>query len=308
MIRDRRFKRSSLAETLPEGVYEKIVNETDELLERRLSKANEMLDIAQSNFNPFLLLITAPVYNIFSPYEVAERLQLGSAFHGDDTAFGRFAEEKLLPLFGATLPVEKKKSNQTLSALWEPVDRSMVIEGVTYLMSIKAGPWTMNQSHAHHMIEKFPLIKGDSDVRCMIGITYGRYADLNNKPALVDSNLGQPAWFDYLVGRDFWEFATGVKDVHVHIFRAIREAQARFAARHKDETFHERLIRNRLAVAASLRKKFDLDKEDDFWETLFNHAFEADPVLAPASLLKDEPPAKVGEPKTTKVRKRPREA
>lgn len=252
-----------------------------------------MLDIAQSNFNPFLLLITAPVYNIFSPYEVAERLQLGSAFHGDDTAFGRFAEEKILPLFGATLPIEKNKADKKLSALWEPVDRRMVIEGVTYLMSIKAGPWTMNQSHAHHMIEKFPAIRGTSEARCMIGITYGRYADLNNKPSLVDKGLGEPDWFDYLVGRDFWEFASGVKDVHVHIFRAIREAQARFAARHKDETFHEKLIRNRLAVAASLRKKFDLDKEDDFWETLFNHAFEADAVPASSELSAADPLAEL---------------
>jgi hypothetical protein len=275
-FRPRRFRRNVLADELPAGVHDAIVSETDELLERRLSKANEIAAIEQTNFNPFLLLITAPVYNIFSPYEVAERLQLGSAFHGDDTAFGRFAEEKILPLFGATLPVQKDRANRALAAAWEPVDRQMEVEGSTYYMSIKAGPWTMNQSHANGMIEKFPEIHQSTGARCMIGITYGRYADLNNKPSLVDMQLGQADWFDYLVGRDFWEFVSGVRDVHVHIFKAIREAQAIFAQRHKDETFHERLIYNRLKVAASLRKKFDLEKEDDFWETLFNNAFDAD--------------------------------
>lgn len=274
--RPRRFRRTTLSDQLPQEIHREIVRETDELLERRLAKANEVADIEQTNFNPFLLLITSPVYNIFSPYEVAERLQLGSAFHGDDTSFGRFAEEKILPLFGATLPAQKARANQALAAAWEPVDRAMDIEGHVYLMSIKAGPWTMNQSHANGMIEKFPEIHRSTGARCMIGITYGRYVDLNNKPALVDARLGGPDWFEYLVGRDFWEFVSGVKNVHVHIFKAIREAQAIFANRHRDETFHERLIRNRLSVAASLRKKFDLDKEDDFWETLFNNAFEAD--------------------------------
>lgn len=286
-VRPRRFARQNLADALSPGVHSAIVRETDSLLERRLAKANEVTDIRQTNFNPFLLLITSPVYNIFSPYEVAERLQLGSSFHGDDTSFGRFAEEKILPLFGATLPAQKDRLNRALAAVWEPIDRSMEIEGHTYLMSIKAGPWTMNQSHANGMIEKFPAIHANTGARCMIGITYGRYADLNNKPALVDASLGHPDWFDYLVGKDFWEFVSGVRDVHVHIFKAIREAQAQFAERHRDETFHERLIRNRLDIAASLRRKFDLDKEDDFWETLFNNAFEGGDELPPASAAAD---------------------
>ncbi len=279
-IRPRRFRRIALADHLAQGVHDAIVRETDSLLERRLAKANEVTDIEQTNFNPFLLLITSPAYNIFSPYEVAERLQLGSAFHGDDTSFGRFAEEKVLPLFGAKLPIQKGRANQALAAAWEPVDREMDIEGSTYLMSIKAGPWTMNQSHANSMIEKFPQVHATTGAKLMIGITYGRYQDLNNKPALVDARLGEPDWFDYLVGRDFWEFVSGVKSVHVHIFKAIREAQAVFAERHRDETFHERLIRNRLDIASSLRKKFDLAKEDDFWETLFNNTFEGEDAAA----------------------------
>ena len=54
-----------------------------------------------------MLLITSSVYNLFSPFEVAERFQMGKAYHGDDTAFGRFGEEKLLPLFGVTACPEK---------------------------------------------------------------------------------------------------------------------------------------------------------------------------------------------------------
>jgi hypothetical protein len=91
------------------------------------------------------------------------------------------------------------------------------------------------------------------------------------------------------VGRDFCDFVSGVSNVHVHIFKAIREAQALFADRHRDETFHERLIRNRLDIAASLRTKFDLTKEEDFWETLFNNAFESDAPEPPPALALPAP-------------------
>ncbi len=90
---------------------------------------------------------------------------------------------------------------------------------------------------------------------------------------MVDQKLHNPDWFDYLVGRDFWEFVSGVRDVHKQLFRAIREAQRDFAKEHKDETFHERLVANRVKIAASLRKQFDVAEEEDFWETLFNNMF-----------------------------------
>src|SRR6185437_8758863 len=140
-------------------------------------------DISKTNFNPFLLLITAPVYNIFSPFEVAERLQFAKAFHGDDTAFGRMAEEKFLNILGATSPPEKKSTNPDERRLWSPIDLHAMIEGKRYL--------------------------------------------LNNKPSLAARGLDNPDWYDYLVGKDFWEFVSGVEGVHKEIFAAIREAQRR---------------------------------------------------------------------------------
>lgn len=268
-LRPRRFARSSLSPDLPQGVHDALVTETRNFLARRYDKLATKFDhIAKTNFNPFLLLITSPVYNIYSPFEVAERLQLGKAFHGDDTAFGKMAEAHYLRLFGATNPPEKK------GAAWSPIDLDMTIEGQRYLMSIKSGPWTMNQGHANEMIHTFPDIHAATGARIIIGITYGRYSNLTNKPALVDRELGHPDWFDFLVGRDFWEFVSGVADVHKHIFRAIREAQKAFGAEHSDETFHEKLVSNRLKIASSLRKQFNVEDEEDFWETLFNNMFD----------------------------------
>ncbi|MGL5363390.1 MAG: PmeII family type II restriction endonuclease [Bosea sp. (in: a-proteobacteria)] len=275
--RQRRFKRSALSEGLAPAVKEQIVQETYDFLKRRFKTlAVEFDDISKTNFNPFLLLITAPVYNIFSPFEVAERLQLAKAFHGDDTAFGRLAEEKFLTILGAELPPMKKSGAIAEKARWSPIDLQIEVEGHLYLISVKAGPWTMNQSHANEMITHFPKLHETTKARIIVGVTYGRYKNLNNKPYLVARSLDEPEWYDYLVGKDLWEFISGVKDVHKEIFAAIRQAQKIFASEHADETFSEKLVGNRLKIAASLRKAFNVGGDEDFWGTIFNAAFEAE--------------------------------
>lgn len=271
-LRPRRFRRSKLVRGVPRSTMDQLVQETEDFLERRYNKlAKYFDDISKTNFNPFLVLITSPIYNIFSPLEVAERLQLAKAFHGDDTAFGRMVEEKYLPVFGASVPAEKKENKKKLA--WTPIDIQIEVEGRRFLISVKSGPWTMNQEHANAMVNKFPNIHQESNANILIGITYGRYEHLNNKPMVVENGLGSPEWFDYLVGRDFWEFVSGISNVHVEIFRAIRTAQKKFLDRHKDETFHEKILSNRIKIAASLRKKFDVETDKDFWETLFRNAF-----------------------------------
>ncbi len=275
-LRRRRFSRVALLADLPAAQAALLEEETYQFLKRRFKGLAEQFDdISKTNFNPFLLLITAPVYNIFSPFEVAERLQLGKAYHGDDTAFGKMAEEKYLKIFGASTPVGKTSLDPLVRNRWSPIDLEMNVEGHRTLMSIKAGPWTMNQSHAAEMIRHFGELHEETGARIMIGITYGRYRNLNNKPAVVDRGLGSPNWFDFFVGKDFWEYATGVRDVHKHMFAAIRLAQKRFADENADQTFSERLIANRLLIAASLRKSFNVRDDEDFWGTLFNAMFES---------------------------------
>ena len=66
---------------------------------------------------------------------------------------------------------------------------------------------------------------------------------------------------------------SGVTQVHKTLFDAIRQAQKEFAEEHGDETFHEKLVANRLKIAASLRKKFNVVEEEGFWWTLFNNMF-----------------------------------
>ena len=255
---------------MPSDRFDEIVDETDQLLERRLKKARELVDAKSSdvNLNPFLMLALAPAYNIFSPFEAAEYLQNSKLHHGDATAFGKFIEDKILPPFGVSRPAEKDEDPH----LYSPIDVETTVDGKRYLLSLKSGPWTMNQAHANEMINRFPEIHDRTGDSLIIGIVYGTRERLNNKPQLVERGTGD--YTHTLIGHEFWEFVTGVRDAHKEIFRAIRAAQGKFSDRHGGQTFYEQMIEARLALASSFRHAFDLEGEEaEMWEKIFEGSF-----------------------------------
>ena len=65
-----------------------------------------------------------------------------------------------------------------------------------------------------------------------------------------------------------------VKDAHMAIFEAIREAQREFALAHGGKTFYEHLISARLQLSESFRQAFNLTGSgDDMWEQIFKGSF-----------------------------------
>lgn len=262
------LKRSSLLEKMPEAQYQEIIQESLSFIERRFSTVRELIKVDKVNINPFLMLLMAPAYNIFSPLESAEYMQNTKVPHGDATAFGRFVEDRLLPIFNVS-PVKEKKTESTI---YSSIDGALSVEGVDYLGTWKAGPWTMNQSHAHEMSQHFPTIHDTSSKEIILGIFYGTPSQLNNKPRLVHTNTGD--YFHVLIGSEFWEFITGVRAAHMVVLEAIREAQRQFAVKHGGKTFNEHMIEARLALARDFREKFGLTGGgDDMWDLLFRQAF-----------------------------------
>lgn len=268
LVASSKLQRATLVETMPIDQYEAIVAQSFAFIERRFRSMQEMRRVENVNLNPFLMLLMAPAYNVYSPFEVAEYLQNAKMPHGDATAFGKFVEACIFPLFGVSSPPEKSRHR----TLFSPIDAEITVGGNRYLTSWKAGPWTMNQAHAHEMNEKFPQIHLQSDCDIILGVTYGTVSQLNNKPAMVRRNTG--AYFHVLVGKDLWEFVTGVRNAHLAVLDAIREAQSRFALTHGGKTFHEHMIEARLALAGSFRSEFELvGDSDDLWSQLFLKAF-----------------------------------
>jgi hypothetical protein len=224
------------------------------------------------------MLAMAPAYNIFSPYEAAEYAQNAKLPHGDATAFGKFVEDGVFPIFGAGWAPEKyhrvkaPSASEADSTLFSAIDGEITVNDTRYLITYKSGPWTMNQSHAHEMIANFPTIHERTGCDIIIAITYGTKLRLNNKPTLVQRGTGP--YVHTLVGKDLWDFMTGVNDAHMAILEAIREAQREFAIAHGGKTFFEHLVAARLELAESFRKAFNLNGAgDDMWEQIFKGSF-----------------------------------
>lgn len=264
------LRRTRLLDEMPAEQLEGVVEVTLAMIQNRFAQMQRIVDVSSThvNINPFLMLAMAPAYNIFSPFEAAEYTQNSKMPHGDATAFGKYVEAKIFPLFGVTEPPEKKAD----PALYSPIDAEISVEGIRYLTTWKSGPWTMNQAHANEMIRSFPKIHEQSGNDIVLGIFYGKRKRLNNKPALVARQTG--VYFHVMVGKDLWEFVTGVRDAHLSILRAIREAQARFALEHGGKTFYEHMIEARLKLAQSFREEFDLvGADEDMWEMIFRKSF-----------------------------------
>ena len=262
------LRRDELLDEMPAGLYDSVVQAVYDFIERRFQGLQQLVEIRQTNINPFLMLAMAPAYNIFSPYEAAEYLQYAKMPHGDATAFGRLVEDRILPIFGVTSAPEKAENPRLFSA----IDQALTVDGDDYLATWKSGPWTMNQSHANEMAASFPQIHAATGKHIILGILYGVPGQMNNKPALVSRETGE--YFHVLIGSALWEFVTGVKDAHMTILRAIRQAQQQWAVAHGGKTFNEHMIETRLRLSQDFRQTFGLTGEDDdMWELLFRRSF-----------------------------------
>lgn len=262
------LKRSSLIDFMPDREFDQVVHETYQFIDRRFKSLRSLVQVDQTNINPFLMLAMAPAYNIFSPYEAAAYLQDAKMPHGDATSFGKFVEDKIFPIFDVTSSVEKQRNPKLYSA----IDAALTVEHTDYLATWKSGPWTMNQSHANEMSRDFPEIHEITGKTIILGVFYGTRNQLNNKPALVRGQTGE--YFQVLIGSELWEFVTGVRKAHMEILRAIRVAQQRWATAHGGKTFNEHVIEARLQLSEDFRNTFGLTGGDeDMWEMLFEHAF-----------------------------------
>lgn len=263
--------RGKLADKLAPEYFNGIVEEFLTFLRARLKTVRTLTDVSdpEVNLTPLLMLALAPAYNLYSPFEVAEYIQMAKFPHGDATSFGMRLDSRLMSIFGVGRPVEKKTDPETFTA----IDNEIAVKRKRYLISLKSGPRTMNQAHANEMIKTFPKVHNKTGCDIIIGIAYGKKEKVNNKPGLVVKSTG--SYVHVLIGKSFWEFITGVQNGHLEIYRAIRGAQRQFAAENQGRTFHEQMIEARLALARSFRETFDLTGADDIdmWDEIFKHGF-----------------------------------
>lgn len=217
--------------------------------------------------NPYVLMATSSVMGLEAPRDFAQFLVNNKLYMGLETAFGKTIEGPVMGAYpiGAGEdrlwgePSEKldefaalegrglsreEKSRARNSSVWREVDRSTVYEGRRYLVTVKSGPRTINDTQVSAMkdairdnhsawLEASQENHNVEGIDVVLGLTYGTPKTTNNKDyqlinklldsgfewedekgkpgVLLDRETGRVRVYR-LVGLDFWSFVARPDD------------------------------------------------------------------------------------------------
>jgi hypothetical protein len=210
--------------------------------------------------SPYVLLTTASVRRMTDPHIFGEFLFNTKLYAGLETSFGKSIEKAFVdpyPLGSPssarwTDPIEKREEEQRLRGLrreekaqvrqasrWREIDKSCVVGGRRYLLSIKSGPNCINDTQATAMASAiashyrawmedtrrtYPDV---AELDVVLGITYGTDRTTNNKENQVLAKLFDSGFIEEdrrsrpgvlvdratrrvrvyrMIGQDFWAF------------------------------------------------------------------------------------------------------
>ncbi len=255
-------------------IRELVAIEANEFMLRRKDKIQK-LKLKDLNLNPFLLRLVGEIHSIETPAQLVSYLVDASLHAGHETAYGWFVDLFLPPYFGASTPIEREDFDK-----WEAykeIDKEAVKpnpgsgEPKRHLISVKAGPLTINDTMARRMhanVRGFVEYGSDPVV---YGVTYGRREQLSNKPAIVKGPYGDDR-VAILVGREFWEWLAQYEGAHEDIYKGIAEGVGQFSAE-QGEPIHVTLARKKDELTKEVRELFQIGSTDDMWQRLMETGF-----------------------------------
>lgn len=171
--------------------------------------------------NPYVLMTCASLMDLRDPRDFAQFLVNNKLYAGLETSFGKQVESIVMgaypidaePTESWQTPVEKQaefdatvglsnaeKSRIRSNSIWREIDRSSIYRGVRYLMSIKSGPNTINDTQVNEMKEAIRLHYkawaeeshknyGVERLDIVLGLTYGTARTTNTKDIQVINKL-----------------------------------------------------------------------------------------------------------------------
>lgn len=232
--------------------------------------------------NPYVLLTAATVMRLGDPDKFASFLFNSKLYMALETSFGKSVEsalvghypvdvkpgwadpeEKLVESAGLRGLKRQDRARRRTSSVWREIDKAVIHNRRRYLISIKSGPNTINDTQVQAMtqaiIDNHPrwleasLAHGVDGVDIVVGLTYGTPRITNNKDnqilaklldhgfveadrsvapgTLVDVNTGQIRVYR-VVGSDFWAFigdpsnSSAQRQVYLEVLLALSQALA----------------------------------------------------------------------------------
>jgi len=218
-------------------------------------KRNELCDYRT---NPYVLMTTANIMDLSDPNRFADFLFNSKLFMALETSFGKSIESSFLnpyPVISTnkwTDPSEKiaehkaleglsrqAKAQKRVNSVWREIDKSVSIGSRRYLVSIKSGPNTINDTQVQAMTDAIKhrhqtwlaqtkaSDNSINEIDIVIGLTYGTDKTTNNKenqilaklldngfieenrnqcPGVIIDEETQSVRVYRSIGRNFWAF------------------------------------------------------------------------------------------------------
>lgn len=170
--------------------------------------------------NPFLIPLIAQLHGYRSPEELASFVIEGHLSVGHATGFGKLIDEKILPEVFKTEKLSKayrKKENLT-NPIFDEIDHIVFRDNQKYLLSLKAGRWTIQLTMAVQLNRSFSdIIEARSNGmidfnKIIVGIFYGKEEALTDKYRIIrgvcsgaqHDVVNLQSEVDIVCGKDFW--------------------------------------------------------------------------------------------------------
>lgn len=246
--------------------------------------------------NPYLQAITVPVYGHKTFRDLIKSLIEAHLVAGQETAYG-WMSEALISAFASRVVPGKPRGRQNETHRDNPLKEVDAYfrspSGEIDLISLKAGPMTINDSAAIEMRNKFKILiedfkrpfmerkytkeltKDGSTIRSVIyGVTYGLKTDLSNKPNIVKEGGAE---VEIKVGKALWTHVSGYDDMYIVILEGLQEGYQRFEAMYGIDL--PKLLEVKIdEVAEAAKERFNLENTDltdpEFWRQLARGVFE----------------------------------
>lgn len=197
---------------------------------------------ASMEINPFLAPLMSALHGFSTPWELIEFMLNGHFYIGHGTGFGKLIDEKILPNVFRTQKLSKaaRRDGGMQDACFDNIDHIVDRDGLRYLLSLKAGRWTIQLGQAVQLNKSFQALierraQGSTAFESIVvGTFYGTESRLTDKYNVL-RGTDKGASHDVVdisgdvsvyAGRKFWTWLGGHTDTQEWVMIGILEAVA----------------------------------------------------------------------------------
>jgi hypothetical protein len=247
---------------------------------QRQKKLEEQLNETMS-INPFMMPFLFDYHNLDSFEGLADLMIASHLMTGHNTGFGKLIDEKILPnVFGAKKLDSKFRRNTPPfnEACFDEIDHLIERDsGITELLSLKAGKWTIQLTMAVQLNASFNEILAHYPKSCnniAVGVFYGTNEDLTDKYDLLrginrGANHSLIDLTDHVyvyAGRRFWSWLNdGADETQEWVLQGMQVA---LEEEKINEVASELLLKFRTGVVEKYEKDVRVDGKLDWAKLL----------------------------------------